>query len=434
MFIYCSIIRQYMELYSVFKEWDIYAKNQILHQRDLDISSIIRNSHLKIIAITGIRRSGKTSILMLLAQHLTKKGKKVCYINLEDNRLKHQENVLDDIIKYFGDQGYLLLDEITAINGWEGWLSRIHELLKGNLHIIVSSSRKTLSKPTKPLRGRILSYELYPLSFQEYLNFKKISISQTTANIGKREKAFHLYRQFGGFPEVTLTQNNTDKIRILNAYFRDIIALDIAEMSHEDISIVETFARYVIQSPYFSASKCLNFFKSLGFKIGKEKLLHLEQYAQSAYLFFSIPIFSFSIKDRSQYPRKSYIGDVGIYYGIQGTEEKGRLFENIVFLELKRRIAEQREIFYWKNKEGLETDFVIKQGINIKEIIQVTTDLSNKKTMDREINGLFSCAKELNISQGTIVTESFHKSVVKQGIHIDFIPIMQWLFLENKEL
>jgi len=368
---------------------------------------------------------------MLLAQHLTKNGKNVCYINLEDNRLKHQENVLDDIIKYFGDQGYLLLDEITAVNGWEGWLSRVHELLKGKLHVIVSSSRKTLSKPTKPLRGRMITYELYPLAFQEYLDFKQISKSQTTANIGKREKAFRLYQKFGGFPEVTLTKNNTDKIRILNAYFRDIIALDIAEMSHEDISIVETFARYVIQSPYFSASKCLNFFKSLGFKIGKEKLLHLEQYAQSAYLFFFIPIFSFSIKDRSQYPRKAYIGDVGIYYGIQGTEERGRLFENIVFLELKRRMAEQQEICYWKNKEGLETDFVIKQGTNIKEIIQVSTDLSNKKTMNRETNGLISCAKELNISHGIIVTESFHKSMIIQGVHIEFMPLMQWLLFRN---
>jgi len=416
-----------MDLFSVFEEWDIYAKQQVLHQRDFDFPSIIRNAQLKIIAITGIRRSGKTSILMLLAQLLLRKGENVCYINLEDNRLKYQENVLDDIIKWFGDQGYLLLDEITSVNDWDGWLARTHELLKGKLHIIVSSSRRTLSSPTKPLRGRILSYELYPLSFQEYLDFNHIPIQQTTANIGKREQTFQSYQRYGGFPEVTLTKNNTDKIRILNAYYKDIIALDVAEISHEDISIVETFARYVLQTPYFSASKCLNFFKSLGFKIGKEKLLHLEQHAQSSYLFFFTPIFSYNIKDRSQYPRKSYAGDTGLFYSIQGTENKGRIYENIVFLELKRRLIGQQDICYWKNKEGKETDFIIKQGTNIKEIIQVTTDIHQKDTMNREINGLLACAKELGVNKGLILTESFEKTKTIDNVTIFFQPCMKWL-------
>ena len=143
-----------------------------------------------------------------------------------------------------------------------------------------------------------------------------------------------------------------DKTRILNSYFKDIIALDVAELSHEDITIVKTFAQYVLQSTYFSASKCLNFFKSLGFKIGKEKLLRLEQKAQTSYLFFFSPIFSFSIKDRSQYPRKIYAGDTGFFYAIKGLEDKGRVVENLVFLALQRKKTSQQDICYWKNKEG----------------------------------------------------------------------------------
>jgi predicted AAA+ superfamily ATPase len=164
---------------------------------------------------------------MLLAQLLSRKGENIGYINLEDNRLKHQENILDDIIKWFGDQGYLLLNKITSVKDWDGWLARTHELLKRKLHIIISSSRRTLSSTTKPLRGRILSYELYPLSFQEYLDFNHIPIQQKTANIGKREQKFQSYQRYGGFPEVTLTKNNNDKIRILNAYYKDIITLDV---------------------------------------------------------------------------------------------------------------------------------------------------------------------------------------------------------------
>ncbi|MEF8849044.1 MAG: ATP-binding protein [Candidatus Thermoplasmatota archaeon] len=416
-----------MDLFSVFEEWNIYAKQQKLHPRDIDFSSIIRNSKIKIPAITGIRRSGKTSLLMLLTQQLANRKENVAYINMEDNRLKNQGNVFENIIKWFGDEGYLLLDEITSIQGWEGWLARTHELLKGKVHIIVSSSRKSLSQPSKPLRGRIVSYELYPLSFREYLDFQNIKIQPTTAGIGKRQKAFKKFQKYGGFPEVALTENNTDKIRILNAYFNDIIALDVAEMSHMDISVVETFARYVLQSPYFSASKCLNFFKSMGFKIGKEKLLNLEKYMQSAYLFFFIPIFSYSIKDRAQYPRKSYVGDTGFFYGIQGLEDKGRVFENIVFLELKRQLTGQQEICYWKNKEGMETDFVVRQGSNIKKVIQVSSKLDQEDTLKREISGMVACAKELDVDDGLIITENDEKTEIVDGIKVIFKPFMKWL-------
>lgn len=280
-----------MEPFDIFEEWDTYAKKKQLTNRDVDLKAFINNSKLKIVALTGIRRSGKTSLLMLLAQTLTSQGKQVCYINLEDNRLQNRDNVLDETIKWFGDTGFMLLDEITAIPEWEGWLARTHELLKGQLYLIISSSRKSIASPTKPLRGRMLPYELYPLSFQEFLNFLQIPLEKTTSARGKREKTFELYQQYGGYPEITLTKPPIEKVSILNSYFRDIIALDVAEMAHEDISIVDIFGRYVIQSPYFSASKCLNYYKTLGYKIGKEKILYLEQYAQVAYLFFLYQFF-----------------------------------------------------------------------------------------------------------------------------------------------
>jgi len=419
-----------MEQSEIFEEWDTYAKKKQLINRNIDLNAFISNSKLKIVAITGIRRSGKTSILMLLAQNLVSKNKPVCYINLEDNRLRNRDNVLDETIKWFGDKGFMLLDEITSIPDWEGWLARTHELLKGQLNLIISSSRKSIASPTKPLRGRMLTYELYPLSLEEFLNFQHVPLEKTTSAIGKREKIFEIYQQYGGYPEIALTSPTIEKIRILNSYFRDIISL-VAEMAHEDISIVDTFSRYIIQSPYFSASKCLNYFKSLGYKIGKEKILHLEQYAQSAYLFFFVTIFSYKIKDRTQYPRKTYCGDVGFNYSTLGKIDKGRVYENLVFLELKRRVQGQYDICYWKNKEGLETDFIVKKGSDIKEIIQVVYDLEKKETQKREINGIVSCAKELDIDKGTIITNTVSDRQNIEKINITFIPLMQWL-LKNK--
>jgi len=412
---------------TVFEEWKTYAQKKALKTRALDLEGLISNSHLKVIGITGIRRSGKSSILIMLQQKLLNEGENASYINLEDSRIKDNESVLDDALKWFGDKGYLLLDELTGAHDWEGWLSRNHELLKGKLHLIVSSSRKKLVAPSRPLRGRMLPYELYPLSFKEFLDFRGIEVELTVAGIGRIEKALDEYLIYGGFPEVVLIGDKTDKIRLLNSYFRDIIGLDVAEMSGESITTVQLFGKYVIEAPYFSASKCLNFFKGLGHKIGKESLLDLEKYSQEGYLFFFVQIFSHTIKDRTQYPRKAYMGDTGFMYAISGKTDMGRLFENAVFLELKRKTPQQHDIHYWKNKEGHEADFVIREGLAIKEIIQVAYELNSKNTKDREVRGLAACAIEAGLRQGLIITKDFERVETIGGIRITFIPLWKWL-------
>ncbi len=416
---------------AVFEEWKAYAQKKGLKLRNVSLDSIKSNSQLKIVALTGSRRAGKSSVLILFYQMLLKSGNKAAYINLEDSRIKNNKDVLDDILKWFGDEGYLLLDEITSVNDWEGWLARNHEMLKGKLNIITSSSRKTLAKPSKPLRGRMFYYELYPLSFNEFLQFKELNIEKTTSGIGRIEKNLEEYLIYGGFPEAVLLENKTDKVNLLNSYFREIIGLDVAEIANEKVSTVELFGKYVISSPYFSASKCLNFFKSLGYKIAKQTLLHLEQHSQEGYLFFFVPIFSHTMKDRSQYPRKAYSGDTGFFYSINGKVDWGRLFENCVFLTLKKRLSQNQEINYWKNSKGNEADFIIREGLTTKEIIQVTYEIENEKTKEREIIGLVECAKEVGLKKGLIITKDYEDSEVFSGIHIKFIPLWKWL-LEDK--
>ncbi len=416
-----------MNSVNVFEEWTAYAKKKELHTREINLDSIEQNSLSKIVAITGIRRCGKSSVLMLLLQKLSSEGKKAVYINVEDSRLSSNENVLDDALKWFGDEGYLLLDEVTNADDWQGWLARNHELLKGRLKIIVSSSRKNLVIPSKPLRGRILAIELFPLSFKEFLAFKHIQLEKTTVGRGKLEKAFIEYMKYGGFPEVALAQEDIDKIRILNAYFKDIVGLDVAEVSHEDVSTVEVFGKYVLQSPLFSASKCLNFFKTIGYKIGKEKILRLEKYAETGYLFFFTLIFSYKLKDKSQYPRKAYAGDVGFFYSTTGKLDFGRLYENVAYLELKRRTQGQKELCYWKNKQGFETDIIVKQGTNVNEAIQVVYSLEDEKTLNRELRGLVACIKELKPTKALILTKDKDEMRIMDDVKIRFIPLIDWL-------
>ena len=410
----------------VFGEWDSYALKKQFKPRGVSLDGIEADSKLKIVGVTGIRRAGKSSLLILLRQKLEKEGKKAAYVNLEDSRIKGAPNVLDEVLKWFGDAGYLLLDEITGVQDWDGWLARNHEMLKGRLHLVVSSSRKKLAVPSKPLRGRALPYELYPLSFREFLQFRGMEVEPTTAGIGKIEKALHDYLVYGGFPEVALVDDRTDKVRLLNSYFKDIIGLDVAEMAEETVTTVEMFGKYIVEAPYFSASKCLNFFKSLGHKIGKQSILDLEMHSQNGYLFFFAPIFSRSIKDRLQYPRKAYLGDTGFMHAISGKVEMGRLFENVVFLELKRRLPQNQEINYWKDRRGAEVDFVVREGTGVKGLMQVVYELGGA-AKKREVGGLVACAKDFGVRVGTIVTRDVESDETVEGIKIRFIPMRKWL-------
>ena len=241
------------------------------------------------------------------------------------------------------------------------------------------------------------------------------------------EKQLLEYLTYGGFPETVLTENNLEKIRVIDSYFKDIISLDVAEIAKENVSTVELFGKYVIESSYFSASKCLNFFKSVGYKISKQTLLNIEKSSEEGYLFFFIPIYSKTIKDRSQYPRKAYLGDTGFMHAISGKKDYGRLYENVVFLELKRRLANNMEINYWKDKQGCEVDFVIREGLKINELIQVCYDVEDEKTKSREVKGIINCSKEIKAKKGLIITKEFEDEKNIEGIKIRYIPLWKWM-------
>ncbi len=403
----------------LFEEWTEYALEKELKERDISFN-LLELSLRKIIFITGIRRSGKSSLMMLLMRSLPEKS---AYINLEDERLPRETASLDSILRWFGDKGYLFLDEITSIKGWEGWLSRVHEQTKGKLKLIVASSIRTVSNITKPLRGRVIEYELFPLSFREFLSFKNTKIKKTTAGEGILKQALSEYLIFGGYPEVTQVPNETDKTLILLSYFRDIVALDVAEKSKSSLSLINMVTRYMIDSTLFSASKCTNFLKSVGMKVGKEKILDLSITAELSYLFFFAPIFSFNVKDRLQYPRKIYPGDTGFIHAISGEKTMGKIYEAAVFLSLRRYLKLNEEISYWKDKNGYEVDFVIRKGLNVESIIQVSL---GQEIRDREYRAGIRAAKEFRKDEVILIgdNEGYER---KEGVTFKLIPLQRWL-------
>ncbi len=403
----------------IFEEWCEYANEKELKNRDISYD-LLELSEKKIIFITGIRRAGKSSLMMILMRNLPEKS---AYINLEDERIPRDTSSLDSIVQWFGDKGYLFLDEITSINGWEGWLARVHEQTKGKLKIIASSSIRTVSTITKPLRGRVIEYELFPLSFKEFLSFKDLKIIKTTAGEAILKKALSEYLIYGGYPEVVQCANDTDKTIILLSYFRDIVALDIAEKSKANLSFVNMVTRYMLDSTLFSASKCTNFLRSVGLKTGKEKILELERIAELSYLFFFAPIFSFNIKDKFQYPRKIYPGDTGFIHAVSKEKRMGKIYESAVFLSLRRNLKPDEEISHWKDQSGFEVDFITRKGLEVEAIIQVSLGDDLK---EREFRAGFKAAKEFNKDEVFIIGDNDGVEQ-REGVTFRLIPLHQWL-------
>lgn len=417
-----------MSLNPVFEEWSSFALRRSLIPRDIDISTLVSRSKLKIVALTGMRRSGKSSILMLIAQDLNGQGRKGSYVNMEDQRIRFEKDVWDRLLAWFGDQeGWLLLDEVTSVPGWEAFLSRVHELHKDRVHIMCSSSRAGLSSPPRELRGRTLNIEVFPLSFGEYLRFRGIEVARTPQGLAKTASEAERYMLMGGFPEVTLSDDDMMSTSILSSYYRDIVALDMAQVTGYGIDEIELVGRYLLQAPYFSASRCVAFLRGIGFKTGKDKLLKIEWGAQASYLFLFTEIFSRSVKDRAQYPRKCYAGDTGFFRAIAADQGWGRSFENMIFLSVRRHLKTGQGINYWKDRQGREVDIALRRGDHALLLVQACYEMKDEKTRKREIDALVRSSKELGADRAVIVTHDEEATQEEEGVTVEIVPMASWL-------
>ncbi len=410
----------------VLEEWGAVAAKRELQNRQFDVDKVISESEKRVVSIAGIRRAGKSSILVFLYKKLAAGNRKVAYANLEDNRLRFP-GVLDEVLKAAPDAQWLLLDEITSVDGWENWVHRINEMK--SVHLVVTSSLNKLSRfPPKPLRGRISYFEFFPLSFSEFMDFKKISRPKTTQERGAFERSFEEYLVYGGFPEVVLSEN---KVEILQEYANSIISLDIAAVSGIPMRLVSDFANQLVVTTLFSATKSENVLKSIGHKVSKSTLLELEQLFEAAYLAFFVPVFSHKVKDRSLYPRKAYLGDTGFFYAMTGKNDRGRVYENAVFLQIRRTLGPLERIAYYKSKSGKEVDFVLLGGTSVKMLIQVAFELENVETRKREIDALVEAAEEFGLDgkngELLVITKNVTAKQVIGGRKITFKKLQDWL-------
>ncbi len=393
----------------------------------------------EVVIISGVRRAGKSSLMKLICDDLIKKNNipinNILYLNFDDERFiefNHTdfEVLLETYIELYQpkDKKYFFLDEIQNIKGWERWVNRIYEF--EDIKIFVSGSNSTLlsSEIATALTGRNRQFETFPFSFREFLDLKKHKYSDTDffhrENKIKLKNYFKEYVRKGGFPEV-LKNNDTS---LLQQYFKDIIYRDvIARYNIRNIKEIKELALFLssnfgtIQS-YKKLNELIN---GGSFNTIKNYLEILEQ----VYLFFRLNMFDYSVRKQIYNPSKVYTVDVALANSIafKFSQNIGRTYENIVFLELLRR---NPELYYWKSKKGNEVDFLVKKGLEIDQAIQVSAKLTDKNTKQREIKGLINASRELNVHNLYILTEDEQGEETIDNIKINIIPLWKWLLLK----
>jgi predicted AAA+ superfamily ATPase len=379
----------------------------------------------KIVAIVGPRRAGKTYLLYQIA----KARGDWYFINFEDERLDLSTSLLGEVCAYVsGKAGNIFLDEIDKLQKWDVALRRVSDDYR-DLDFFVSSSSEELAYASLPsaLRGRVLSYELLPLSFREYLMFRGVKAElRDERTVAAIKALLEEYLLFGGFPEVALETNRLTKIDLLNSYFETTVTLDIAEKFGLDHKLVHYVARMLRKRSYYSANKMLELFKTAGFRVGKETALRMESSFAQAYYAAFVEIFSKRAKDALQYPRKPYLFDTGfVAFGIG--ENWWRLYENAVYLHIRRDKKAGEEVNYWKSADGYEVDFVVREGEKVGKLVQVCYDIENEDTKKRELRGLVKAAKEFGVTECTIVTKDFKGEEGMDGARVTYVPLWEYL-------
>jgi predicted AAA+ superfamily ATPase len=425
---------------TILREWE-ERKLPTVIQREIQLFDYLKIKPQKIIVVTGFRRIGKTYLVFQLIKKLLtgKSREEIIYINFEDERIPLKTDFLTELIPLIKQTfsksiEFLFLDEIQNIPNWSKWVRRVYDNEKIKIFVTGSSSKMSSREIPTELRGRFLEVKVFPLSFKDFLKFRNITINLKVINYSEDEKgklinSLNEYLKYGGMPEIVLSDEDK-KFEIIHQYYRTVIGRDIIERYKiKNEEGLKALLRLLLNSNYYSISKLYNTLKSLNYEIGKTTLQHYIEYIENSYFMFSLPIFSLKIKDQLQYPRKNYFIDNAFISALSTKFSKnfGRLYENLIFVELKRRSNSETEIFYWRDKTGKEVDFIVKEGLRIKQLIQVCYNVEDYDTKKREIKSLLKASRELKCSDLIIITESKDGEEKIKNKKIRYIPLWKWL-------
>ncbi|MFH2106450.1 MAG: ATP-binding protein [Candidatus Micrarchaeota archaeon] len=379
-----------------------------------------------ITVIIGPRRAGKSFFCIHVLNSLGKFG----YANFDDEKLVETENydeILDSILSLYNNPEYILLDEVQNLDKWELFVNRLQR--QGQKLIITGSNSHLLSKELAThLTGRHQLVSIFPFSFKEFLMFENKELTENET----REKLRN-YLLYGGYPEPLIKK--LDYKDYLSTLFTSIVYKDIVKrFKLRSPQAIEDLSVYLISN----VSKEFSY-NSLS-KVSGCKSVHTVEkylsYLEEAFIFFRLDRFSFKVKEQLASNKKIYCTDTGFIHAkaFRVSEDMGKLYENAVAIELKKReISENVKIYYWKNAQQEEVDFIVREGLRVIRLIQVCYDLAETRTKERETRALLKASQELKCTNLFVITEKYEaeKEIEWFGIKgkIRYVPL--WKFLLN---
>ncbi|MDR0310960.1 MAG: ATP-binding protein [Acidobacteriota bacterium] len=393
----------------------------------------------------GVRRGGKSTFMFQLMKKLKDSGvsgRNILYLNFFDDRLRNlQQGNLDVILEaYFSlypekkntEKIYCFFDEIQVVSDWEPFIDRLMRMEKCEVYITGSSARMLSLEIATQMRGRALSWEIFPFSFREFLDYKRIEYdgSPSTKKRLTIRKAFDEYCETGGFPEVA-GLNRMLRVKNHQEYFSAILFRDLVE--RHDIShprAVADLAHWLVDNigSLYSINNLTGYLKSLGHKTPKSAVSDYLEWFEDAYALFTVRIFDASLTRANANPKKIYCIDHALVTSISSgiLVNSGHLLENLVFAALRRAAP---DIFYYRTATGREVDFITGGKGQPRMLIQVCETMAGRQTRKREISALSEAMAELKLPRGVIVTRNDEEQINIDAGKIDVVPA--WRFLLN---
>lgn len=399
--------------------------------RRLHEETVLREINLEeLLIITGIRRSGKSTLMQTIIDHLSShhSPRKIFYINLDDplyTSVCQDSALLYEVLtlaeKLSGQKiEYLFLDEIQNVEAWEKYVKSVydHRLFK---KIIITGSNAELLKSdyAKLLSGRYLETHVYPLSFKEILLHHNIHTPlELISRKAKVLELLDLYLKYGGFPRIHSIEDFEQKLKLLKNYYETIILKDCVQ-NHEirDTKTFMNFSYYMInhlasQYSYNSLGKALNIHEATA-----SQYLHI---LESAYFIHELKSFSYSLQTQTKAKKKSYCIDNGLIAAssFQFSQNLGKLFENLVFSELLK--LGSGTLFF--NHDQKECDFILhgNEAIAIQVCYEITAE-----NRARELAGIEEAMKKISIRIGVIITYNQEEEV---NDTVSIVPFWKYFF------
>ncbi|MBI1290413.1 AAA family ATPase [bacterium] len=404
--------------------------------------------------LVGVRRSGKSTLLAQRIHELIETGvsrQNILYLNFFDDRLHgmNAESLRLIAEAYFAlfpekkgaEQVHCFFDEIQMVEGWEPFVDRMMRTEKCEVYLTGSSARMLSKEIATQMRGRALSWEVFPFSFREFLDSRGLDVVGELSTKGRLrvQKAFAEFWETGGFPEVAAQPSPKGgfgdalpenlRVKTHQEYFHATLFRDLIE--RHDIPhprAVSDLAHRLLSNAasLYTINSLTGYLKSLGHSVPKSAVSDYLLWFEDAYFLFSVRMFDASIARSLVNPKKIYSIDHALARSVSPgiLLNTGHLLENLVFVALRRQDS---SIHYYKTKSGKEVDFIVSPRGGSRRLVQVCESLADPETRRREVVALEEAMREQKLSSGVIVTRSEDETINVDAGEIRVLPAWRYL-------